>query len=524
MIGTGSADPVIEVRRALAAAGGPVLVALSGGRDSLVLLHILRFHISLPAGLVAVHVDHGMRRGSDADARWLRGLCRAWGVPLRVVRLDPAPRSEAEARTLRYRVLREEARGCGARRVLVAHHAEDQAETILFRILRGTGPRGLAGIPPRRTLERSPAPTLLVRPLLRVPGRQIEAWARSANLRPREDPTNRNLRYRRNRIRHHLLPRLEAGAPGFRKALLALGEAARGREHALERILTPAVEHVVVARDRDRISFARNRFLEYREPVRAELLRRLAREGGANMSRRGLALGLEFSGSAQSGKAVTVGPGLRLVRDFDALVLEFGAPRPGRAPTGHGAPGARGRGEAERVSSTTGAVEAGSVRLEGPGGEARFAPGSGRQVRVWWRLDDGEGEPGNDSEPGAATPGETEVVGSSGSMEALSSGRRTTFPASLVEAPLEFRGRRPGDRVRLHLGPGPEGGAPALRKLKKLLGEARVSRDARDHLPLLVDARGWVIWIPGVWRTRVPATDAGPRTWTIGVIDASNFA
>jgi tRNA(Ile)-lysidine synthase len=495
------AGPVGEVRRALNAVrlpardpavdspgghisqhDGPLLVALSGGRDSLVLLHILRFHVAPPAGIAAVHVDHGLRRGSDADARWLVGLCEAWQVPLRVVRLDPVPRSEAEARTMRYRVLREQARALGARRVLVAHHAGDQAETILFRILRGTGPRGLAGIPPRRLLETTPEPVLLVRPLLRVSGQQVEAWARAARLRPREDPTNRDLRYRRNRIRHHLLPQLEAGAPGFRRDLLALGEAARGRERALARILRPAVEDVTVSREPDRISFARNRFLRYPEPVRAEILRRLVREGGGSMGRRGLALALGFSGSATSGKAVTAGPGVRLVRDFDTLVLEFGSAAVA-APAG------------------SGTDPAASLFLEGDRGEGVLAPAPGHPVRVWWHLEEGvAGEP------------------------APAAGDRTTFPSSLVEAPLEFRGRRPGDRVRLHLGSGPEGGAPALRKLKKLLGEARVSREARERLPLLVDAHGWVIWIPGVWRTRVPASGTGPRTWTIGVIDASNFA
>jgi tRNA(Ile)-lysidine synthase len=495
----GPVEPLAEVRRALAAVRapgsepapddvGPLLVALSGGRDSLVLLHILRFHLPHPSGVAAVHVDHAMRAGSAADARWIAGLCRAWGVPLRVVRLDPAPRSEAAARARRYRVLRDQARSCGARRVLVAHHSDDQAETILFRILRGTGPRGLAGIPACRRLDRGPDPIVLLRPLLRVPGEQVEQWARAAGLRPREDPTNRELRYRRNRIRHHLLPKLEAASPGFRADLLALGDAARGREQALEQILRPAVDDVVLVREPDRISFARKRFLRYPEAVRAELLRRLVREGGGSMGRKGLALALGFAASSESGRSVTAGPGVRLTRDFDKLVLNFGSARV--AP-------------ASRVAPE-------SVRLEGVRGEGRFAPRAGHPVRVWWRV----GEAGEDSSQVPADPTPARVPG----------GHRTTFPFALVEAPLEVRGRRPGDRVRLHLGTGPEGGPPRLRKLKKLLGEARVSRDTRDNLALLVDARGWVIWIPGVWRTRVPTPGADPRTWTIGVIDANNFA
>ena len=418
-----------------------------------------------------------MRPESDADALWISGLCRAWGVPLRTVRLSRVPGSETEARTLRYRAFRREARRIGARRLLLAHHAEDQAETVLFRILRGTGPRGLAGIPPVRPLGSG----VVIRPLLSLPGVEVERWARRAGLRPRVDPSNQDLSHRRNWIRHHLLPALEASAPGFRETLLALATAARAREEALDRILTPALSHVLLDTGREgrrlRFVVARGALLLYPEPVRAELLRRLLRRGGRSLGRTGLALALRFCAAAVSGKQVTPGPGVRLLRDFDRLVLDMGS---------------------ELVGPPASA--AGPLRLEGRQGEGICVLPGGRRVRVTWerrRWHGGEEAPGGEF-----------------------AGHVAAFPTVGLRLPLEVRGRRPGDRIRPRMGSGAGDDEVTGRRLKKLLGAARVSRGDRDNLPLLVDAAGAVLWVPGVWRTRTPPLENEMETWIIGVMDA----
>jgi tRNA(Ile)-lysidine synthase len=481
----GAPDPVDLVRAALAdpelPTDGPLLVGVSGGRDSLVLLHLLRFGLPRPGGgpmasLAAIHVNHRMRPGSDADARWLSGVCRAWGVPLRIVRLSRRPMGETEARSLRYRAFRREARRIGARRLLLAHHAEDQAETVLFRILRGTGPRGLAGIPTVRPLGSG----VVVRPLLSLSGSEVERWARQAGLRPRVDPSNLDLSHRRNWIRHHLLPTLEAGAPGMREALLSLAAEARRREEALERVLTPALQDVLLAHEGEgrgaRFVVARAALLLYPEPVRAELLRRLLRRGGRSLGRGGMALALRFCATATSGREVTPGPGVRLVRDFEVLVLEVGG-RP--------------------LRRTAPATLPTIVRLEGRKGQGAVTLPGGRRVRVRWeRRERREGADGEGAAPGEET---------------------VDLPAVGLCLPLEVRGRRPGDRVRTRLGSG-DGEAPR-RRLKKLLGAARVSREQRDNLPLLVDASGAVLWVPGVWQTRIPPLELDTETWTIGVMD-----
>src|SRR4051812_7461857 len=165
--------------------GAHLLAAVSGGADSVVLLHLLRF-VAEGMGMTvsAAHFDHAMRPDSGADAQWVAGLCAAWDVPLVVGRADGTLRSEGEARDARYAFLEAARAGAGADWIATAHHADDQAETVLFRVLRGTGVAGLAGIAPVDAARR------LVRPLLPFRRAELRRYARSHGLRWREDSTN----------------------------------------------------------------------------------------------------------------------------------------------------------------------------------------------------------------------------------------------------------------------------------------------------------------------------------------------
>jgi tRNA(Ile)-lysidine synthase len=162
--------------------------------------------------LFVAHLNHALRSDSHADEVWLRGLCQRWSVPLEVGKVNVGQLAarerdglEAAARTARYDFLRETAERLGARFVATAHTRDDQVETILHRLLRGTGLRGLAGIPRFRPL--SPSVTL-VRPLLDVPRREVLDYLAANGVAYRTDSSNTDPRFTRNRLRHELLPLL----------------------------------------------------------------------------------------------------------------------------------------------------------------------------------------------------------------------------------------------------------------------------------------------------------------------------
>lgn len=192
---------------------GDCLIGLSGGADSVALLYLL-----LPlreAGRIrlgAVHVNHGLRGAeSDADEAFVRGLCEGLRVPLRTERPDLGGRSdENTARQARYAAFARAMRETGAGTLVLAHQRDDQAETFLLRLLRGAGPEGLAAMRAREERDGY----LLLRPMLDISGAELRSALREAGLPWREDSSNREDRYLRNRIRQDLLPRMEEMAPG----------------------------------------------------------------------------------------------------------------------------------------------------------------------------------------------------------------------------------------------------------------------------------------------------------------------
>lgn len=219
--------PVLERAAALAGEarmlppGTRVLCALSGGADSVCLLHWLAHWPGI--AVAAAHFNHRLRGAeSDRDEAFVRDLCRRWEIPLTVGSGDVAAAAAREglsteeaARILRYAFLEQTARAEGCGRIATAHNAEDNAETILFHLVRGTGLAGLAGIPPRRGD--------LIRPLLTTPRAEILAYLEAYDLPHVEDSTNTNPAYARNKLRHQVLPLLREINP---QAVEHMGRAA----------------------------------------------------------------------------------------------------------------------------------------------------------------------------------------------------------------------------------------------------------------------------------------------------------
>jgi tRNA(Ile)-lysidine synthase len=212
-------------------------VAVSGGPDSLALL--LLANAARPGRIEAATVDHGLRAGSADEATMVAKLCGELGVPHRTLLADwpepPVANVQAAARAMRYRLLNEWAIERGLAGVATAHHADDQAETLLMRLLRGSGVGGLGGSRKARALSEE---TLLIRPLLGWRKSALEAIARGAGLSPVDDPSNRDPRHDRSRIRQ-LLESTDWIDPA---RLAASSSAIRDADEAIDWALAPLIE------------------------------------------------------------------------------------------------------------------------------------------------------------------------------------------------------------------------------------------------------------------------------------------
>lgn len=196
-----------------------ILVAVSGGPDSMALLHVLaRLGPKLRVNIVAHGVDHGLRDGAASELALAEALARSLDVPFSTTKVTVAPGSNlmARARHERLAALRVAARAANADRIATGHHADDRAETMMMRILRGTGPAGLAALPPRADA--------LVRPFIRARRADILKHLKRHRLPFAEDPSNHDPRFLRSRVRHEVLPLLEQLSPRVVEHLCALAD------------------------------------------------------------------------------------------------------------------------------------------------------------------------------------------------------------------------------------------------------------------------------------------------------------
>jgi tRNA(Ile)-lysidine synthase len=423
-----------------------VVVAVSGGVDSMVLLHALvRLVPRLDLRLHVAHIHHGLRgRSADRDAAFVSAEAVRYGLPISVERLAaetrPAGTSvQVWAREVRYARLEAIRKKTGAAWILTAHTQNDQAETVLLNLLRGTGPRGLAGIPGRR--DR------ILRPLLAVSRREIVTYAAKQRVAFREDPSNRSVAYRRNRIRRELLPLLAREYnPRIVETLTGLAAQAREDEDALA--LQAAALAAGAIRERGPSVGVNVALLRAASP---SIARRLLQEGfrRATDRRHGLTRRhvSALMRAAARGGSVPLPGGLRALASAEYLWL---GPR---------APSERDRGSGAR-----------SPVSELPP-DVPLRPGR------WVRWD-----------PGQCFVRVRRVEGDRIRLTRRDSRREVLSPALLRE-PLRLRAWRPGDRFQPL-------GLPGGKKLQDFFVDAKVPREERCMVPLLV-AGERVAWVVG---------------------------
>ena len=340
---------------------GPALVAVSGGADSLALLDLLSgsraaSHLSLHVG----HLDHGIHPESAAVAEAVRRAADRYGLPFHLGRLElGSDASETAARKARYRWLFQTAEELGTEIIFTAHHLDDQIETVVMRVLRGSGPAGLAGMALRAGR--------IVRPLLGVRRDELLGHLTTVGLEAWEDPANRDPRHLRVWIRLHLLPLLRQRVSDIDRRVLGLARQARAGREAWDRMLEQVPDLEFVA-ECDGVSIAASPLHGYHSSVVRALLGALGRRAGCLVGPVRAARIERLLAGGRSGTVAQLGEGC-------AAELSFGRLRLFREP----GPAALGRisgWSPIRITGESGRAEVGGWRFEW-----RTEPAPGRLER-----------------------------------------------------------------------------------------------------------------------------------------------
>lgn len=455
-------------RRHLFQPGHKILVAVSGGSDSVALLNLLDgLKPQWRLDLSVCHVNYGLRgRESDGDARFVQRLCDRLAVPCVTRRADLSRDAEdlrgqslqERARDIRYRVLKEVAAGQGADRVALGHTADDQAETILLWLLRGAGLTGLAGMPVVRE-------GLFVRPLLTTARVDLAAYLSSHEIRFRTDSTNAKSLYRRNRIRNELMPCITSLAPSFVKLMSRQSEVLGEEDRLLEQLATELLPRVL-SEEAGQPVLKRTVLLDAPLALQRRLVRRMLRRlNGRGVAPRFSAVEaiLRQVVAGSSGARLAVG-GIEVVRDRN--VIRF-------------------------------------MRREGATSGRMVNPIDVIQVGI----------PGSVTWPGTGERINLELIEKERARKLMQSPskRVAVFDASTFTPPLVLRGWRDGDRFA------PTGMNGREKKLQDFFTDSKVSQVDRRRIPLLTAPEG-IVWVAGYRADQRFATSASTKVFVMASI------
>ncbi|NLI60360.1 MAG: tRNA lysidine(34) synthetase TilS [Clostridiales bacterium] len=423
-------------------AGHRVVVGVSGGADSLALIHLLEEMRSyIPMTLYVAHVNHGLRgQAAREDANFVKEFARELGLEffLKEARVSDLSKkwgvSEEQAgRRVRYEFFGEVLDKVEGHRIALAHHKDDQAETILHNIIRGTGLAGLSGIRPIRDGH-------VIRPLLEISRQEIVDYCHAKGLSYRDDHTNDETIYTRNRIRHLVIPMIEEDFnPNFTNSLVRMGEILRDEEDFLLDYTNKVFANIAVFTN-NKVKVLLSDFKECHKAIQARLIRH-----GLELLKKDL-MGIEhvhiegvlsMALNSHVGATLDLPGGYKARNDYKHLILY-------KAPA--------------RTEESTGPTPDFQYELSIPGEVLIPQLGIGLSVR--------------------------EAPQSS----VLDKGKRCIYiDADAVGGQLLVRNRRNGDRFKPL-------GMTGSKKLKDFFIDNKIPRDKRDSIPLVVD-RNNIIWI-----------------------------
>jgi len=319
-----------------------VVAGVSGGADSVAMVHLL-CALNRAGWRIRTHVAHlnHLLRGpeSDRDAAFVREVADDLGLESTIASVDVRQRAKDEgisieqaARQCRFELFERVCLRQQAKVVALAHHADDNAETILHRIARGTGLRGLGGIRPSRPIRQG-SDIRVIRPLLSFRRQEIEQYLRDRGITCREDSTNSLDSYTRNRIRNEILPMLcERVNPRAVEAINRLGEQARGLDEYLAQTAERMLESMILERDDRQIVLLATALARKPRIIRTQLIREailLLGVGEAELSYSNLKAVAAMAGESAGSKGMDLPGGLRVMRRYDRLVLRRTTPAPG---------------------------------------------------------------------------------------------------------------------------------------------------------------------------------------------------
>ena len=339
----GLLDHVMEFHRKTddAVWDGGLLVGVSGGPDSLALLHLLSQYVDRPPRIHVAHLDHSLRPNSSDDARFVSNISKSWGFPISDERKEVATIAstnkislEEAGRQTRYDFLTEVAQKESLELIMVGHNADDQVETILMHLLRGAGLSGLRGmhaLTPMtaihitdKTLKNT---TLqLGRPLLTVTRAEIEAYCKEHGLHPRYDVSNADTVFFRNELRHEILPVLERVQPNIRVALRRMATVLGEDTRVVEQATRTALKHVVSSQDENLMMLHRSKFAKLLPGLKYGVIRHAIMELRPNLRDFGfrtVSQAADFCTKAEVGQQRSLPGGITLTVDYQHFIVSL---------------------------------------------------------------------------------------------------------------------------------------------------------------------------------------------------------